>query len=127
VCLGPVDAASEGILPCGHSFCLQCISSWAAHANNCPNCKEPFFLIEHRVDGAKWDSIPVAERRLRQDGDEDRFVAERAQEEEHALAFAEMEAAAVGGGVDPEVLADCTCSVCQRGDREDVLMLCDAC
>lgn len=62
---------------------------------------------------------------MRLDEEEDRREAERAQHEEHALAFAELEAGF--GGIDPRVLAEGVCSVCQSGDREEVLMLCDAC
>ncbi|ETV94024.1 hypothetical protein H310_12072, partial [Aphanomyces invadans] len=36
-----MDASNEVVLPCTHSFCLECFHSWHARHNTCPTCRQP--------------------------------------------------------------------------------------
>ncbi|KAL0252009.1 hypothetical protein GEMRC1_001221 [Eukaryota sp. GEM-RC1] len=56
ICTSTFDKAST--LPCGHCFCLTCISEWLEAHQNCPNCRKqasindvaPSYALREAVD-----------------------------------------------------------------------------
>ncbi|KAL0250861.1 hypothetical protein GEMRC1_000075 [Eukaryota sp. GEM-RC1] len=44
ICSSIFDKAST--LPCGHSFCLTCITEWLEGHQNCPNCRKQASIID---------------------------------------------------------------------------------
>lgn len=86
---------------CDHAFCLDCIQEWAKNMNTCPVDRSVFRLILVRKGDRVVDQITVP---------------------------APEEAAEEGGQQAREEQEDLTyCEVCGRSDREDRLLLCDAC
>lgn len=45
ICLGNY-LSQEGKLPCGHTFCLECIQHWWRLHPNCPYCRQEILHIE---------------------------------------------------------------------------------
>lgn len=92
------DDCEQGELPCKHSFCFECIYSWAKISNTCCLCKSSFVEINKiSRDGHHTGTVQVEPR-------QNSF-----QEEEEVVEFAEG------------------CMVCDGQDREDQLLLCDSC
>ncbi|KAI8587508.1 hypothetical protein BDZ88DRAFT_425253 [Geranomyces variabilis] len=51
VCLGPFTDRTS-VRPCFHSFCLLCISQWAAISRQCPHCRQAFVMaVVHGTTG----------------------------------------------------------------------------
>lgn len=46
---------SKAVIDCGHFFCLDCITTWAAIENTCPFCKKEFTKIIHKAITKKSD------------------------------------------------------------------------
>lgn len=82
---------------CDHIFCLDCIQEWAKNMNTCPVDRSVFRLILVR----KGDHV-VHQISVPAPGEQE----EQEQQEEEDLTY---------------------CEVCGRCDREDRLLLCDAC
>eukprot|EP00850_Spirogloea_muscicola_P011160 SM000068S20592 [mRNA] locus=s68:406640:410090:+ [translate_table: standard] len=70
ICRESKVAGNEGRLPCGHSFCFRCISTWAHTVERpgklpeCPLCKAPFELVtvkEQGGDARAWQ-VPVRQK-----------------------------------------------------------------
>eukprot|EP00850_Spirogloea_muscicola_P020464 SM000217S06846 [mRNA] locus=s217:122838:126491:+ [translate_table: standard] len=70
ICRESKVAGNEGWLPCGHSFCFRCISTWAHTVERpgklpeCPLCKAPFELVTVREQGGDtraWQ-VPVRQK-----------------------------------------------------------------
>ena len=63
ICLGPFD--TPRMLPCGHSFCIDCLQSLITRGDrNCPDCRKVFpnqsahkFPINYAVMSVKSISI----------------------------------------------------------------------
>lgn len=86
---------------CDHAFCLDCIQEWAKNMNTCPVDRSVFRLILVRKGDRVVDQITVpAPGEAAEEG------GEQAREEQEDLTY---------------------CEVCGRSDREDRLLLCDAC
>eukprot|EP00850_Spirogloea_muscicola_P009798 SM000056S17916 [mRNA] locus=s56:170555:174361:+ [translate_table: standard] len=70
ICRESKVAGNEGRLPCGHSFCFRCISTWAHTVERpgklpeCPLCKAPFELVTVREQGgdARAWQVPVRQK-----------------------------------------------------------------
>ena len=102
-----VPQAEVGRLPCGHSFCLACIQTWAGVATTCPLCKAAFtFILRMSQRGHCLGRLGVSPRRQRIHNDDDGALA--------------------GGGSGGEGEAT-VCEGCGQGGREHIMLLCDAC
>lgn len=87
---------------CGHQFCTPCIEEWTKQTNLCPLCRVKFNSITVFKDDILMGKRKVADKQFvyeEQETSEDRIIQN----------------------------ADDECYVCQRGDRENDLLICDSC
>ena len=47
ICFEAINEAERTTLPCAHSFCFQCISTWKRINRFCPNCRSPISKKYH--------------------------------------------------------------------------------
>lgn len=82
---------------CDHSFCAPCIEEWSSNVQTCPIDRKPFTTIHIRTRFV--DGILVREQTV---------VAKATEAKEDELEFTH-------------------CEICNRSDREDIMLLCDGC
>lgn len=107
VCLTDCPNVVGRLSVCVHVFCYDCILRWSTVTNRCPLCKQRFHAIQ------KWVRNP--------DG---RFIKEEADTlvETRDATGPDEEDNAFSIGSDEYL-----CEVCNSGEDEDVLLLCDGC
>jgi hypothetical protein len=49
ICTEELIEKKAEIEPCGHVFCIECITKWAKIENTCPNCKQEFHKILEKL------------------------------------------------------------------------------
>lgn len=82
---------------CDHSFCAPCIEEWSSNVQTCPIDRKPFTTI--RIRSRYTDGVFVREQNVQ---------AKLIDKKEDELEFTH-------------------CEICNRSDREDIMLLCDAC
>lgn len=82
---------------CEHSFCAPCIEEWSSNVQTCPIDRKPFTII--RVRSRYVDGAFVRETTVR---------AKTTDDKSEELDFTH-------------------CEICNRSDREDIMLLCDGC
>jgi len=87
---------------CEHVFCAECIVEWSRNVATCPIDRLPMKSIKVTLKGREVRRQRVKARRIQD------VEAELLQEE-------------------PLEGIECVCEVCGAGDREETLLLCDAC
>ena len=110
------DDRAAGLSGCTHLFHTRCISAWARITNRCPLCQSRFTsiltLCAHEPGaGARSSTRDRSAPQLRVVSS--RSVPHRDQKTDGAPSEASSD------------LDRTCCGVCGRGDREDVLLLCD--
>jgi len=90
---------------CNHDFCKSCIMEWSKKTNLCPMCKKEFKKILYYEKG-KTKEIKVKKRKL---------LIEDVMEESDFNELVE------------EPFRDQSCQICNRGNDEDNLLICDSC
>lgn len=99
ICLNKFQGQAMGTPEsCDHIFCLECIQEWAKNVNTCPVDRQVFHLILVRKE-REGDIIRRIPLDLKEEEDEE-------EEDEDDVTY---------------------CEVCGACDREDRLLLCDAC
>ncbi|KAK9244999.1 hypothetical protein V1506DRAFT_539589 [Lipomyces tetrasporus] len=95
------------LVPCGHKLHDSCIKMWIEQATSCPTCRTSFNTVEilHTVKGDQVSSYNVETKVQVAEIDESLLDLDQFEEEEDL----------------------CTCLVCDLGNREDELLLCDSC
>lgn len=101
ICLDTIDGLSS-LDECIHTFCLKCILEWSQVTNSCPACRTTFksithHILDHRGCVVRVDTIDVQERKQRMPDQDD--IDER--------------------------LAHVICEVCNTGQDEDLLLICE--
>ncbi|KAF6838698.1 PHD-finger domain-containing protein [Colletotrichum plurivorum] len=96
------------LVGCNHIVHDRCIRSWAKNSNTCPICRTPFneVRLSSELNGPAVDSYAVQDKKQQQEFDIHTWLAENPDEDAEP----------------PRV-----CPVCDSGDQEDVLLLCDGC
>lgn len=82
---------------CEHSFCAPCIEEWSSNVQTCPIDRKPFTTI--RIRSRFTDGVFVREVTAK---------AKASNENVIELEFTQ-------------------CEICNRSDREDIMLLCDGC
>lgn len=82
---------------CGHDFCAPCIQEWSSNVQTCPIDRKPFTII--RVRSRYVDGVFVRETDVKVKTTDDQS----------------------------EVFDFTHCEICNRSDREDIMLLCDGC
>ncbi|KAK0711443.1 hypothetical protein B0H67DRAFT_492430 [Lasiosphaeris hirsuta] len=92
---------------CGHVLHDSCLREWSEKANSCPICRQTFNLVHvyDKVGGALLSSRIVEDKKQVVEFDPQAWVDENPDEQDIQM----------------------PCPVCNRADREDVLLLCDGC
>ncbi|KAK9236166.1 hypothetical protein V1525DRAFT_407750 [Lipomyces kononenkoae] len=95
------------LVPCGHQLHDKCIQMWIEQATSCPTCRTNFNSVEilHTVNGDAVSSYNVETKVQVADLDESLLDLDQFEDEQDL----------------------CTCLVCDLGNREDELLLCDSC
>lgn len=82
---------------CEHSFCAPCIEEWSSNVQTCPIDRKPFTMI--RIRSRYTDGVFVRESNVK---------AKSCNEKVEEIEFTH-------------------CEICNRSDREDIMLLCDGC
>ncbi|KAK0646233.1 hypothetical protein B0T16DRAFT_390704 [Cercophora newfieldiana] len=92
---------------CGHVLHDSCLREWTEKANSCPICRQTFNLVHvyDKVGGTLLSSRTVEDKKQVVEFDPQAWIDENPEEEE----------------------AQIPCPVCNRADREEILLLCDGC
>jgi hypothetical protein len=90
------------VVPCGHIFCIGCLEAWTNQTNRCPLCKRKYPQINVFKDNQLIKTLQVPDKEL---------------------VFEEHENSA------DRILQqlDDNCYVCNSGEPEDLLVICDSC
>ncbi|TDZ29393.1 PHD and RING finger domain-containing protein [Colletotrichum spinosum] len=97
------------LVGCNHVVHDRCIRSWAKNSNTCPICRTPFneVSLSSELNGPPVDSYAVQDKKQEPEFDIHRWLEENPEDEV------------------PE--PGPICPLCQSGDHEDILLLCDGC
>ncbi|KAK9367478.1 hypothetical protein V1509DRAFT_626770 [Lipomyces kononenkoae] len=95
------------LIPCGHKLHDKCIQMWIEQATSCPTCRTNFNKVDilRTVNGDTVSSYNVETKVQVADLDESLLDLDQFEDEQDL----------------------CTCLVCDLGNREDELLLCDSC
>ncbi|KAL0931999.1 PHD-finger domain-containing protein [Colletotrichum truncatum] len=97
------------LVGCNHVVHDRCIRSWAKNSNTCPICRTPFneVSLSSELNGPPVDSYAVQDKKQEQEFDIHRWLEENPEDD----------------ASEPSPI----CPICESGDHEDVLLLCDGC
>jgi PHD and RING finger domain-containing protein 1 len=100
ICLCPLSSFATHASPdaCDHIYCLECLEEWSKNVNTCPSDRKPYSFIIVK------DSATL--KQIRKIPVEDRTQLNAFGDEGAELTY---------------------CEVCRLANREDRLLLCDAC
>eukprot|EP00884_Botryococcus_braunii_P023215 jgi/Botrbrau1/9578/Bobra.106_2s0004.2 len=105
------------ITSCGHGFCWDCLLRWSALANICPLCRTRFNVVR-RIQ-LNLQELPDSD----EEGVVDRYPGVIL--EEQPVPERDLPPNHIDDTPDP--MEAVFCMVCDRGDDEDSMLLCDGC